>query len=429
VRVLIAPDCFGGTLTAREAAAAIATGWHEAKPDDVVVQRPLADGGPGFVDVLHAALGGDIRYITVTGPLGEPVEARWLSVDMGGADQSGADQSGADQSGADQSGADQSGADQSGADQSGADQSGADQNGADRDEVDAGVGDTGGADVSDVRVDGPRTSGGRVAYIESAEACGLHLIPADLRPQSCETATTRGVGELIAAAADDNDVIYIGLGGSGTTDGGAGMLAALSSAAMSGAAMSGAGVDLSDVSLVAASDVENPLLGPHGAARTFGPQKGASPEAVERLEAKLAAMDVLKPVSDISGAGAAGGLGAALLSLGATVTSGAGLVRELTHLDAALDDADVVITGEGSFDWQSLRGKLITAVAGGAAERGIPCVAVAGQVTVGRREMGAAGVQAAYSVSEHVGSVRKSIEDARGSLVETARHVANQWSR
>jgi glycerate kinase len=348
VRVLIAPDCFGGTLTAREAADAIATGWREAKPDDVVTERPLADGGPGFVDVLHAAMSAteaaaDIRCVSVTGPLGKPVEARWLSL---------------------------------------------------------------------------YTDGRRVAYIESAEACGLHLIPAELRAESCETATTRGVGELIAAAAGDNDVITVGLGGSGTTDGGAGMLAALSEA----------GVDLAAVSLVAASDVENPLLGPHGAARTFGPQKGASPEAVERLEAKLAAMDVLKPVSDVPGAGAAGGLGAALLSLGATVTSGAGLVRELTGLDAALDDADVVITGEGSFDWQSLRGKLITAVAGGAAERGVPCIAIAGQVTVGRREMGAAGVQEAYSVSDHVGSVQKSIADARKSLIATAEHVARQWS-
>ncbi|MGW6932555.1 glycerate kinase family protein [Lentzea sp. NPDC054927] len=341
MRVLIAPDCFGGTLTAREAADAIATGWREAKPDDVVVERPLADGGPGFVDVLHAALDGDIRYITVTGPLGTPVEARWLSV---------------------------------------------------------------------------HTGGRRVAYIESAEACGLHLIPAELRPESCETATTRGVGELIAAAANDNDVITVGLGGSGTTDGGAGMLDAVDN------------VDLADISLVAASDVENPLLGPHGAARTFGPQKGASLEAVERLEAKLAAMDVLRSVSDIPGAGAAGGLGAALLSLGATVQSGAGLVRELTGLDAALDAADVVVTGEGSFDWQSLRGKLITAVAGGAAERGIPCVAIAGQVSVGRREMGAAGVQEAYSVSDHVGSVQKSIAEARKSLIATAQHAARQWS-
>ncbi|MDX8050242.1 glycerate kinase [Lentzea sp. BCCO 10_0798] len=344
MRVLIAPDCFGGTLTAREAADAIATGWRDAKPDDVVAQRPLADGGPGFVDVLHAATGGDIRHITVTGPLGEPVQARWLSLHAGGR---------------------------------------------------------------------------RAAYIESAEACGLHLIPAELRPQTCETATTRGVGELIAAATADNDVITVGLGGSGTTDGGAGMLAALSDA----------DVDLTATSLVAASDVENPLLGPHGAARTFGPQKGASPEAVERLEAKLAAMDVLTPVSDMSGAGAAGGLGAALLSLGATMTSGAGLVRDLTGLDAALDEADVVITGEGSFDWQSLRGKLITAVAAGAAERGIPCIAIAGQVSVGRREMGAAGVQAAYSVSDHVGSVHKSIADARKSVIATAQYVARQWSR
>ncbi|KOV80160.1 hypothetical protein ADL03_33780 [Nocardia sp. NRRL S-836] len=331
-------------MTAREAADAIATGWHEAEPDDVVVQRPLADGGPGFVDVLYAALDGDVHHLTVTGPLGTPVEARWLQ----------------------------------------------------------------------------HTAGGRrTAYIESAEACGLHLIPAELRPESCETATTRGVGELIAAAAVDNDVIVVGLGGSGTTDGGAGLLAALTDA----------GVDLTGTSLVAASDVENPLLGPHGAARTFGPQKGASPDAVERLEATLAAMDALKPVSDMPGAGAAGGLGAALLSLGATMSSGAGLVRELTGLDAALDDADLVVTGEGSFDWQSLRGKLVTAVAAAAADRAIPCIALAGQVSVGRREMAAAGVQDAYSVSEHVGSVQKSIADARKSLIATARHVARQWSR
>ncbi|SEQ67118.1 glycerate kinase [Lentzea xinjiangensis] len=344
MRVLIAPDCFGGTLTAREAADAIATGWRAAKPGDTVVERPLADGGPGFVDVLHAGLGGEVRHVTVTGPLGDPVEARWLSVCTGGR---------------------------------------------------------------------------RFAYVESAEACGLHLIPAEARARACETATTRGVGELVAAAAAGSEVVTVGLGGSGTTDGGAGLLAALAEA----------GTDLAGVSLVAASDVENPLLGPHGAARTFGPQKGASPQAVERLEARLAAMDVLRPVAGVPGAGAAGGLGAALLSLGAEVRSGAGLVRELTGLDAALDAADVVITGEGSFDWQSLRGKLITAVAAGAAERGIPCVAIAGQVSVGRREMGAAGVQEAYSVSEHAGSVQTSLAHPRDSLVATARHVAGQWSR
>ncbi|MFC6090383.1 glycerate kinase [Saccharothrix lopnurensis] len=333
MRVVIAPDCFGGTLTARQVADAVAAGWRRTAPDDELHLRPLADGGPGFVDVLHTALGGVMRVTTVTGPLGDPVEARWLE-----------------------------------------------------------HGDT--------------------AYLESAQACGLHLIPPDRRPGGAETATTRGVGELLNAAREARTVV-VGLGGSGTTDGGEGMRAAAGPVT---------------ARLVAASDVENPLLGPHGAARAFGPQKGASPEAVKRLEARLAAMAELADVRDRPGAGAAGGLGAALMALGATTVSGAGLVRELTRLDAALEHADLVVTGEGSFDWQSLRGKLVTAVARGAAERGLPCVVLAGQVSVGRREAAAAGVQDAHAVAEHAGSVERSLADPAGTLADLAAHVARQWS-
>ncbi|GAA3459041.1 glycerate kinase [Saccharothrix longispora] len=333
MRVVIAPDCFGGTLTAREVARAVADGWLRAAPGDHLDRRPLADGGPGFVDVLHAALGGDLRVTTVTGPLGTPVEATWLEHDG-------------------------------------------------------------------------------TAYVESAQACGLHLVPADRRADSAETATTRGVGELLNAARDAR-VIVVGLGGSGTTDGGAGLREAVLPVT---------------ARLVAAADVENPLLGPHGAARTFGPQKGASPEAVERLEARLAGMDELAAVRDLPGAGAAGGLGAALMALGATVESGAGLVRNLTGLDAALDRADLVVTGEGSFDWQSLRGKLVTAVARGAADRGVPCVVLAGQVSVGRREASAAGVAESYAVADHAGSVEASLANPAGTLADLAGHVARQWS-
>ncbi|TWP48898.1 glycerate kinase [Lentzea tibetensis] len=358
MRVLIAPDCFGGTLTAREAADAIASGWHSAKPDDHLVLRPLADGGPGFVDVLHASLGGDVHVTTVTGPLGTPVEARWLTHDG-------------------------------------------------------------------------------TAYVESAEACGLHLVPADQRARVCETTTTRGVGELLLAArAAGVHTIVVGLGGSATTDGGAGLFEALdhdpagvppTSSLPTSTDNSGALIG-SCPQLVAASDVENPLLGPHGAAHTFGPQKGASPEAVERLEQRLAGMERLEAVKDQPGAGAAGGLGAALLSLGATVTSGAGLVRDLTGLDTALDTVDVAVTGEGSFDWQSLRGKLVTTVAAGAAHRGLPCVVLAGQVSVGRREAASAGVQDAYSVSEHAGSTERSLAEPGPTLEALAAHVARQWS-
>ncbi|MER5266700.1 glycerate kinase [Actinosynnema sp. NPDC002837] len=335
MRVVIAPDCFGGTLTAREVAEAVAEGWRRTAPDDDLRLRPLADGGPGFVDVLHAALGGTLHTTTVTGPLGAPVEATWLEHDGS-------------------------------------------------------------------------------AYVESAQACGLHLVPVDERARAAETATTRGVGELVNAAGDALvHTIVVGLGGSGTTDGGAGLRETVRAVT---------------ARLVAAADVENPLLGPHGAARTFGPQKGASPEAVARLEARLAAMDELAEVRDRPGAGAAGGLGAALMALGAEVASGAGMVRELTRLDEALDHADLAVTGEGSFDWQSLRGKLVTAVAGGAAERGVPCVVLAGQVTVGRREAAAVGVQESYSVAEHSGSVERSLADPYGTLADLAARVARQWS-
>lgn len=335
MRVVIAPDCFGGTLTAREVAEAVAEGWRRTAPDDDLRLRPLADGGPGFVDVLHAALGGTLHTTTVTGPLGAPVEATWLEHDGS-------------------------------------------------------------------------------AYVESAQACGLHLVPVDERARAAETATTRGVGELVNAAGDALvHTIVVGLGGSGTTDGGAGLRETVRAVT---------------ARLVAAADVENPLLGPHGAARTFGPQKGASPGAVARLEARLAAMDELAEVRDRPGAGAAGGLGAALMALGAEVASGAGMVRELTRLDEALDHADLAVTGEGSFDWQSLRGKLVTAVAGGAAERGVPCVVLAGQVTVGRREAAAVGVQESYSVAEHAGSVERSLADPHGTLADLAARVARQWS-
>lgn len=323
-------------MTAREAAEAIGRGWRSAAPGDELLLRPLADGGPGFVDVLHGALGGVLHSSVVSGPRGEAVEARWLVADDG------------------------------------------------------------------------------TAYVESAQACGLHLVPVNERAASVESATTRGVGELVAAADGLGcHTIVVGLGGSATTDGGAGLLSVVSSVS---------------ARVVAASDVENPLLGPHGAAATFGPQKGASAWVVARLEDRLAAMDVLEPVRDLPGAGAAGGLGAALLALGASVVSGAGLVRSLTRLDPALDGADLAVTGEGSFDWQSLRGKLITAVAGGAAERGIPCVVLAGQVSVGRREAGAAGVQESYSVTEHAGSVEKSMADPAGTLTALAADVARQWS-
>lgn len=374
MRVVVAPDSFGGTLTATAAAEAIAAGWRGVAPTDELTLLPLADGGTGFVSVLHAARGGTWHELVVTGPLGEPTPARWLELDGTG-------------------------------------------------------------------------------YVESADACGLHLV-AGRTPDTARRASTRGVGELIADARDAGmGGVVVGLGGSASTDGGAGMLAALGAPAVDaageplpdgapdGAARLGGEPVLGGMALVAAADVDNPLLGPHGAAAVFGPQKGADDEAVADLDAVLARFADLYPgdlypgdrypggVRDEPGAGAAGGLGAALLALGARRVSGAGLVRELVGLDAALDRADLAISGEGSFDWQSLRGKLVTTVARGAADRGIPCLVLAGQVSVGRREAAAAGVEAAFSVAEDAGGAAASLADPAGTLAALAARVARRWSR
>ncbi|APU17015.1 MULTISPECIES: glycerate kinase [Actinoalloteichus] len=373
MRILVAPDCFGGTLTAREAAEAIAAGWRRGAPGDDIVIRPLADGGPGFVEVLAVALGGTVHRSVVTGPLGEPVTAEWLEVP---------------------------------------------------------------------------DEGGGTAYLEAAQACGLHLV-AQRDPASALRATSRGVGELIAAARDAGvRRVVIGLGGSASTDGGAGMLAALGAAPVdvAGRSLTDGGaalrdcaglngeIELGGLTLVAASDVEHPLLGEHGAAHVFGPQKGADVAAVAALDAALTVWaDVLasatgRDVRDVPSAGAAGGLGAGLLAVGADVESGAELVRRLTGLDDALNATDLAVTGEGSFDWQSLRGKLVTAVARGAAERGLPCLVLAGQVSVGRREAAAAGVENSYAVAEHAGSVDSAFADPAGTLTALAADVARQWS-
>jgi glycerate kinase len=190
---------------------------------------------------------------------------------------------------------------------------------------------------------------------------------------------------------------------------------------------------LDGLALVAAADVTNPLLGPHGAAHVFGPQKGADAAEVQRLEAALTRWaDVLEAATGCAvraepGAGAAGGLGAALLALGASRVSGAALVRERTGLDRALDAAQLVVTGEGSFDGQSLRGKLVTALSSGAAERGVRCVVLAGQVSVERREAAAVGVDAAYAAADVAGSVDAALADPAGTLEAVAEQAARDW--
>src|SRR5690606_8644376 len=260
--------------------------------------------------------------------------------------------------------------------------------------------------------------------------------------------TTYGVGALIAAAVESGvRRVVVGLGGSSTNDGGAGMLAALGAAPVDaagyalpygGAALAGcAGLTglprLRQVELVAATDVDNPLVGPEGASAVFGPQKGASPEDVALLDAALTRFaEVLEAalptcprgLAALPGAGAAGGLGAALFACGARRESGIDLVRRLTGLDAALGECDLVITGEGSFDAQSLRGKVVAGVAAAARDRGVPCVVVAGRVAADAELAAAAGVSEAHSLVDHFGSVDEAMARPAEGLREIAAHLA-----
>lgn len=358
MRVLIAPDKFAGTLTAVEAAEAIAAGWRRRAPDSVLDLAPMADGGPGFVDVLHAALGGRLLSVTVSGPHGTPVPATVLL-----------------------------------------------------------VGDT--------------------AYVESAQACGLGLLEG-----SAETATTFGVGELVAAAIDSGaDRVVVGLGGSGTNDAGAGLLAALGASGplREGARGLAAGgdVDLSaalrrveGIDLVVASDVENPLTGLFGATKTYGPQKGIAEERIAEVDGWLEAFAVPlnRRLSLEKGAGAAGGLGFGLLLLGASRAPGIGFVRDAVRLEERSRAVDLVITGEGSYDFSSKAGKVPYGVAQVAGEALRPCIVLAGQVMVGSREMRAMGVEAAYSAVELLGEERALGQPAE-ALADLAERVARTWAR
>lgn len=360
MRVLVAPDKFAGTLTAVEAAEAIAAGWRRHAPDDELVLAPMSDGGPGFVDVLHASLGGDLLAVTVEAPPGHEVPATLLMV-------------------------------------------------------------------------------GTTAYVESAQACGIHLTDGKLG----EFGTTVGVGSLVLEAINAGaERVVVGLGGSGTIDAGAGLLAALGASAdvaldVGGIFLSGVtGVDLSipqglvdGVEIIAATDVDIPLTGLFGASKTFGAQKGLDEEMQVAMDGYL---EEFAQVTDrrlalAPGAGAAGGLGFALMLLGGTRVSGIGLVADAVRLAEQARTADLVITGEGAFDFSSRAGKVPAGVAAIAAEALRPCVALAGQVLVGSREMRALGMDAAYSLVDVVGEER-AFADPAGSLSELAARVARTWS-
>jgi glycerate kinase len=287
-------------------------------------------------------------------------------------------------------------------------------------------------------------------YVESAQACGLHLLAPDERDP--RATSSYGLGALIIAAVEAGArTVVVGVGGTGTNDGGAGALAALGVAPLDsagyalpsgGAALAGvAALDgaprLRGVALVLAADVDAPLTGVYGASAVFGPQKGADRAGVLLLDAALDRFgQVLERdlpgcpagLAQLPGAGAGGGLGAALLALGARRESGIRLVRELVGLDAVMDRVDLVLTGEGSFDAQSLRGKVVAGVAGAARDRGLPCLVLAGRVDIGRREAAATGVTATYSLVETVGAAA-ALADPVGSVAALAARIAPGWSR
>ena len=365
MHVVVAPDKFAGTLTAVEAAAAIAAGWRRRLPGSELVEVPMSDGGPGFVDVLHAALGGELLALTVRDPYGVPVPATVLRV-------------------------------------------------------------------------------GETAYVETAQAIGLHLTaPEERRPL---WATSFGAGQLVAAALDDGATrIVVGAGGSATNDGGAGFLAALGAQARGAEALvqGPRGLDhlehvdltaardrVGTAQLVLASDVDNPLLGLLGATKTFGPQKGLAEDELLTVDGLLQRFAELagRKVAAQKGAGAAGGIGYALLLLGAVRRPGVEVVADAVDLSGRLAGADLVITGEGAFDFSSRSGKVPYGVAQVAATSLVPCIALAGQVLVGSREMRALGIEAAYSVVDRVGEERAFAEPA-AALADLAERVSRTWGR
>jgi glycerate kinase len=369
VKIVIAPQAFKGSLPAIRVARAIEAGVRRAAPAAETVLVPVADGGDGTLEALVASRGGRIVESRVTGPFGEPVTAAWGSL-----------------------------------------------------------------------------ADGRTAVLETARACGLALIPPErLDPLR---ATTYGAGELLRVAlASGHDRFVLGIGGSATNDGGAGMAQALGARLLDaagrdlepgGAALSRLErIDCDDLdprvarsSFIVASDVTNPLCGPDGASAVYGPQKGATPEQVELLDASLTRFaeivrrDLDVEVRDRPGAGAAGGLGAGLVAfLGAELREGATLVLEEVGLEKELTGADLVITGEGRIDRTTAFDKAPAGVASLARRHSIPVIAIAGALGDGYEATREVGIDAAFSLVDRPMSLAEAVEDSSELLERIAEEI------
>lgn len=361
MKLILAPDSFKESLTAVEAAEAMARGVRRALPDAEAVPLPVGDGGEGTMDVLLHALGGRVYRAEVTYPLGERGMAEY-----------------------------------------------------------AVLGD------------------GRTAVVELARASGLHLVPRDRRDPL--RTTTFGTGELIREALSHPvERLIVTIGGSATNDAGAGLLQALGARILDGSGRPvgfGGGslgdvdrVDLSslhprlrEVELLVACDVTNPLVGPRGASRVFGPQKGADAETVERLEANLTRFadvvrrDTGRPLHDEPGAGAAGGTGYALMLCGGRLVSGIDLVLDTLGFDERLRGADYVLTGEGKIDDQTPGGKVIAGIVRRARKAGVPVIAFAGAVRPGYEPLYGEGLLAVFGITPHPCSLEQALRESGANL-------------
>ena len=368
--VVVAPDKFKGSLGAAAVALAVADGLRAAVPGIDAREHPVADGGDGTVEAAMSA-GFARKEVPCTGPTGDAVTAA-LAV---------------------------------------------------RDEI---------------------------AVVELAEASGLRRLPGGRL--AATTATSRGTGELIRAALDLGcRQVVLGLGGSACTDGGAGMIQALGGRLLdaAGAELALGGASLADLDrldlsgfdprvagteFVVASDVDNPLLGPYGAAAVYGPQKGASAAEVALLDAALARWAAAAraatgvDAASVAGAGAAGGVGfAAVVFLGAELRSGIEYLLDLLEVRSALPGARLVVTGEGSLDEQTLRGKAPAGVAAAARAAGVPAVAVAGRNTLPASVLESAGIAQAYTLSEIEEDPERSMREPVPLLRRLAGRIAADW--
>lgn len=373
MKVVIAPDSFKDSLSAQAVADAIASGLMEVWPDARLIKCPMADGGEGTIEAVLDACNGKWKTTRVSGPLAVEVDAQW-----GWLEQS------------------------------------------------------------------------RTAIIEMATASGLQLLTLEQR-DACVT-STYGTGQLISAALDAGaQRIILAIGGSATNDGGSGMLAALGArfldqsdrplpaggmalAELARIDLSGLDSRLADVQFEIAADVDNPLCGDNGASHIFGPQKGASPEQVLALDAALghyadhSARVLGQDLRDYPGSGAAGGMGfAAKAYLHASFRAGVEVVADLTGLEQALDGADLVITGEGRFDAQTLRGKTPFGVARIAQRQSVPVIVLAGTLGDGYERLYEHGISAAFAIVSGPTTLEQACSSAAVLLRERARDLARVW--